>query len=234
MNREQLEALENEVNTELQSSASSIAEPITDGVVDFDLYLASAPKILWILKEPVDEIENGVPSGGGWSITKHVLAVGKFGNKGPFAPIAYVAYSVFNNFKKWSEIDYVTNNPLVKEAIKRIAYINISKMPALSTSGGTDFASIYSQNRHLLRKQIDGMQPDIIIGGGTLYMFYGDLGLKREEFTEAGHLTYCRKDDRLYIDAYHPSQWNVVKRDVYVDEVVSVIKDHSPVLPPQS
>ena len=50
MNREQLEALEDEVNSELESSSTSIAEPITDGVVDFDLYLASAPKILWILK----------------------------------------------------------------------------------------------------------------------------------------------------------------------------------------
>jgi hypothetical protein len=233
MNREHLEALENEVNTELKSSANSIAEPITDGVVEIDLYLDSQPKILWILKEPVDEIENGVPRGGGFSMTKDVLAEGKLNNRPPFAPMAYVTYSVFNNFKNYSEIDYVTENSQVKEAIKRIAYINISKMPALSTSGGTDFASIYRQNRHLLLKQINGMKPDVIIGGSTLNMFYSDLGLRREEFTEAGHLTFCRKDDRLYIDAYHPSRREYqVKTSEYVDEIVSVIKTHSPVLPP--
>jgi hypothetical protein len=232
MNREQLEALENEVNTELDASATSTAEPITDGVVDFDLYLASAPKILWILKEPVDEIINGVPAGGGWSMTKHVLSVGKFGNKPPFAPMAYVAYSVFNNFPKWAEIDYVTENPKVKEAVKHIAYINISKMPALSTSGGTDFAGIYRQNRHLLRKQIDGMQPDVIIGGSTLPFFFSDLHLDANRFMKKGSASFCLQDSRLYIDAYHPSQWNVVDNDDYVDDIVAIIKEHSPVLPP--
>ena len=231
MNREQLEALEKEVNSELALSATLIAEPITDGVVDFELYLASAPKILWILKEPVDEIENGVPRAGGWSMTKHVLAIGEFGGKGPFAPIAYAAHSVFNNFKKQAEIAKVSVDPHVKEAVKRIAYINVNKMPALRTSGGTDFASIYRQNRQLLLKQIDGMHPDVIIGGSTLYLFFEDLGLKREEFADKGSVGFCCKDGRLYIEADHPSQWRI-PRSTYVDDIVSVIKEHSPVLPP--
>ena len=56
MTRELIEALDNEVKTELQFAFASLtAYPITDGVVDVDLYLASSPKILWVLKEPVDE-----------------------------------------------------------------------------------------------------------------------------------------------------------------------------------
>src|SRR4051812_31894469 len=121
MNKEQLEALENEVKAELKLSSTSIADPITDGVVDVDLYLASFPKILWILKEPVDDFVNGVPAGGDWSLTKDILAVGKFGDRPPFAPMAYVAYSVFNGFKKWGDIDYVSKNPAVKASVKHIA-----------------------------------------------------------------------------------------------------------------
>ena len=231
MNREQLEALEDEVNSELESSSTSIAEPITDGVVDFDLYLASAPKILWILKEPVDEIENGVPSGGGWSLTQHVLAAGKFGDKRPFAPIAYIAYSVFNGFKKWAEIKNVSVDPQVKEAVKRIAYININKMPALATSGGTDLGSIYRKNRHLLRKQIDGMQPDVIIAGNILHLFYEDFGFNRQDLTETGLSEFCQRNGRLYINAYHPSYW-VCDEETYVNNLVDIIKTHSAALPP--
>lgn len=230
MNREQLKALEEEVNTELESRATPTAEPIKDGVVDFDLYLASNPKILWILKEPYDEITDGVPSGGGWSITEHILSVGKFGNRPPFAPIAYITYSIFNGFPKWSGIRYVTEDQRVKEAIKRIAYINVSKMPALPRSGGTDFGSAYRENRDLLHKQINGVQPDVIIGGGTLHLFFNDWQLSAGDFSSAGSAAYCSRNGRLYIDAYHPSQTSVAY-DIYVDDIVSIIKEHRLVPP---
>jgi hypothetical protein len=45
--------------------------PIHDGVADLEGYLASSPRIMWILKEPYDDFnENGEPVGGGWSYTK--------------------------------------------------------------------------------------------------------------------------------------------------------------------
>jgi hypothetical protein len=230
-NKAQLETLENEVNAELETIAESGtpgSEPITDGVVDIDLYLSSSPKILWILKEPVDEVINGVPSGGGWSLTKHILAEGKFGNKPPFAPMAYVAYAVFHDFPKWSGIKYVTEDLEVRESVKRIAYINVSKMPAHTTSGGTDLTDCYRRNRHILLKQIE----DIIIGGNTLRLFFADLGINAAQFTTQGSADFCIKENRLYIDAYHPSQWSTVDNDVYVDDIVTIIKNHSPILPP--
>ena len=232
--RDQLEALETEVEADLNAIAEGGApgsEAITDGVVDKDVYLSSSPKILWILKEPVDEVVNGVPGGGGWSLIEHVLAVGNFGNRPPFAPLAYVAYAVFHNFPKWSGIKYVTEDLEVRESVKRIAYINVSKMPALPTSGGTDLAYCYRRNRHILIKQIEGINPDIIIGGNTLPLFFADLGITAAQFTTKGSADFCVKENRLYIDAYHPSQWNKVASDVYVDDLVSIIKDHSPIQP---
>lgn len=229
----QLETLEREVNDELNAIAEAaiLPDPITDGVVDIDLYLASQPKIMWILKEPPGDIEDGRLCGG-WSMTKHVLAAGKFGNKPPFAPIAYVTYAVFNQYPKWSQMKYVSEDPKVRESVKRIAYINISKMPALQTSGGTDFSIHYRQNRHLLCKQIDGIKPDVIIGGNTLPFFFSDLQLDASRFTKQGSASFCVQDSRLYIDAYHPSQWNVVDKEDYIDDIVAIIKTHSPVLPP--
>lgn len=229
MTKPLLETLEAEVNTELFAMAKASnpdVDPITDGVVDIDCYLASSPKILWILKEPVDDIVNGKPSGGGWSMTKDVLAKGKFGNTPPFAPIAYVAYSVFHGFPEYSQIRYVTEDVQVKASVKRIAYFNVSKLPALPTSGGTDFTSLYAQNRTVLLKQISGMQPDILIFGSTIGLFLADLGLKREDLSPFRSLKYCLKGRQLFIDAYHPSQWSQVSPAEYVNEIVSVIKAH--------
>jgi len=44
-------------------------EPIYDGVYDVEKYLASSPRIMWILKEPYDDFTSeGKPTGGGWAI----------------------------------------------------------------------------------------------------------------------------------------------------------------------
>ena len=43
-----------------------LCEPIVDGIVDLEMYLQSKFKILWILKEPHDDVKDKRPSGGGW------------------------------------------------------------------------------------------------------------------------------------------------------------------------
>lgn len=46
-------------------------QPIRDGIADEEAYLESGLKVAWILKEPYDDFnENGMPCGGGWSLTK--------------------------------------------------------------------------------------------------------------------------------------------------------------------
>ena len=46
-------------------------EPIYDGLVDAEAYLASKPKVMWILKEPYDDFDaEGMPAGGGWTMFK--------------------------------------------------------------------------------------------------------------------------------------------------------------------
>lgn len=230
-NKTQLENLEAEVNAELEAMAAaekSIHSPITDGVVDIDRYLASSPKILWILKEPYDDLTGAAC--GGWSVTEDVLAAGKFGNKRPFAPIAYVTYSVFNNFLKYTELNYVTNDPKVGESVKNIAYINVNKMPGKSASDPAAIAAYYQRNRKLINKQITTINPDIVIAGNILHLFYEDFGLTRQDLQSAGTAEFCERNGRLYINAYHPSYW-ACDEATYVNDLVAIIKEHSPVFP---
>jgi hypothetical protein len=225
MSKEQLETLENEVNAELKQMAvaeRSIHDPITDGVVDIDRYLSSSPKMLWILKEPWEDLEDG-EGGGGWSVTKDLVAKGQFGDRGTYASMAYVTYSVFNNYTNYSDIPYVTKDSKVGESLKNIAYINVNKFPGKRTSSPANVEFYYRRNRNVLKRQIDTINPDIVIGGNTLHLFFDDFGLKSDEFKSEGSASFCCQDGRLYIWAYHPAQWSV-KKCAYVDDIVTVIK----------
>jgi hypothetical protein len=234
MSKEKLETLEKEVNAELYAMAASERsihnhDPITDGVIDIERYLSSSPKMLWILKEPWEDLNEG-DAGGDWSVTRGLIlkniAEGTLGNTAPFAPIAYVTYSVLNNYPKWDDISYVTKDPRVGESLKSIAYINVNKFPGKTTSVAANIELCYRRNRHILLRQIATINPDVVIGGSTLHLFFDDLELRREEFKTEGSAAFCAKAGRLYIDAYHPSQRGTVKHTAYVDDIVSVIKQH--------
>jgi hypothetical protein len=235
MNKEQIQKQLQEVDEAFDSIREKENRqdyPIYDGIVDIDRYLSVSPKILWILKEPYDDFDkNGKPCGGSWSITEDVFAcAAKSGNKPPFAPIAYVTYSVFNNFVKYSEMDYVTEDPRIWEALKNIAYINVNKFPGKKSSDSEIIASYYQKNRELLKKQIEAINPDIVIAGNILYLFYEDFDLTKLDLKSGGpdkSAEFCQKNGRLFINAYHPSYRG--SKQKYVDDLVAIIKENSPV-----
>ncbi len=230
MSKAQLEALEEQVNAELKRMADSERsihkhDPITDGVVDIERYLSSSPKMLWIWKEPWEEFdENG---GGVWSVTQNLIpkkiAEGKIGNKGLYANMAYITYSVFNNYPNWSEIPWVTDDPSVGESLKSIAYINVNKFPGKKWSNPEHIKSCYGRNRNILKKQVATINPDVVIVGNILHLFYEDFGLKTVELISEGSVEFCSKDGCLYINAYHPSYWRISGKK-YVEDIVNVIK----------
>ena len=231
MSQKTLQALEQEVNAELTRMAQaegSPHSPITDGVVDEARYLTSSHKILWILKEPWEQLREG-EAGGGWSVTKGLIprkiAEGTIGDKGLYANMAYVSYSVFNNCRKWETIPYVSNAPEVGDSLRSIAYINVNKAPGNKTSYKPHIESCYRRNKTILKRQIDIINPDIVIAGNILYLFYAALGLKAQELVSEGSVKWCKKDGRLYINAYHPSYWRI-GRAKYVDDIVAVIRNH--------
>jgi hypothetical protein len=233
MSKAELEALENEVNAELLARAKAEHPdiyPITDGVIDEAQFLASSPKMLWILKEPWE-----IGGFGDWSLTKKLIpdliVQNQICGHKSYGPMAYVTFSVFNNFLVYADIRAAGNTSKIGESLKNISYINVSKLPGKSQSIPSQIAAHYRTNRSILLKQIMVINPDVVIGGSTLTLFLDDLGLTNEEFKPTGSLKFCVKAQRLYIDAYHPARRDhQVKTSDYVDEIVSVIKNHCPAL----
>jgi len=204
-------------------------EPIIDGIVDVEKYLNSKFQILWILKEPYDDEEDGVASGGGWHFANDFLAPdGFYGRMGrsrtTWQPIIYVTYGLLNDFVQFDDMDYIRDNQSMTEIVRHIAVINIKKLPGFTRT--YDFGPIwsaYNKHRELLHKQIDTYKPNIIIGGSTLHLFYEDLGLVKVNEKKFGCVEYYEKGDVLYIAAYHPAQ-TTVTRNCYVNDIINLAK----------
>jgi hypothetical protein len=231
MNRKQLEALEEEINREVCRMAASETpkrRPLTDGVVDIDRYLASSPRMLWILKEPWDPYAEG-DKAGGWSLTRELIpeliSEGKIGSSPTYRKMAYVTFPVRNNFRSYSDIPYASEDPRVGESLKSIAYINVNKCPGTPRSDPASIAASFHRNRDILGRQVAIINPEVIIAGNILHLFYEDFDLHSEDLKCASSVGFCRRDGRLYVNAYHPAYWGCAE-ERYVNDLVAAIRNH--------
>jgi len=206
------------------------ADPIIDGIIDVDEYLNTAPKILWILKEPYDEIEDGLPAGGGWKFSDDFLGKEDYykklnSSKATWNPIVYSSFSILNGFKKFSQLDDLTDNPLMYSVVKKIAVINVKKLPGFTkTPNFSIIKKSYEKHKEILHQQIELFNPDIIIGGSTLHLFFDYLKISESDLLN-DEANYAIKNSKLYITAYHPAQTEI-SQEKYVNEIVNIAEKY--------
>lgn len=195
-------------------------EPIPDGVYSAEKYLSAPTQIMWILKEPYDDFdENDEPYGGGWCLFE------AFDNDNAWSaptwqPIIYSMYGLFNN-QKWEDMDWISDNKRMADMLKQIAYINISKMPASTTTNDSSLWEKYDLWKDILTKQIAIYGPKIIIFGNTFRYFKDDLVGTDSYPTRSieGIVDIYEKAGVKYLDTYHPNQ-KMVTRDIYVNSII--------------
>ena len=131
-----------------------IIEPIYDGVTDIEGYLASNPKIMWILKEPYDDFtQSGKYRGGDWYFTEHFKKKDVWKDETMWKVMIQINYAIRNGLK-WKELDYIENNPNMADELRKIAYINVGKMPAGTTSPNNHIQECYNIWKDILFEQI--------------------------------------------------------------------------------
>jgi len=211
-------------------------QAMPDGIINIDKYLNSKYKILWILKEPYDALDDdGLPSGGGFSIDEalNLKENGtQFGRSSmTYLPMIHTSYGILNDFLYWDEFLYADKSLEVFQALKSIAYINVKKIPGKTQSSSTEIQNAYKINRDLLLKQINLYNPDIIIGGNTLHYFFKDLNIPENMLERNGSLRYITLGKKLYIDAYHPAQrGNVATKEIYSNEIIETVAKWSEII----
>lgn len=203
----------------------SDVEAIPDGIVNLDNYLASDIKIMWILKEANDIHEDGVIYGGydmRASLNEKTISTeGKW--RSTFNPIIYASYGIQNNFQQWDDMGNTYLNQEVLNAIKKIAFINLKKMPGNAVSDMAEIKDSYEKQKNIVLKQIEVYKPDVIIGGNTLQIIAKDLDI---ELKIKYPIDIAIKGEQLFINAYHPN--NRVKglgQEKYCNSIIECVKE---------
>lgn len=143
---------------------------VTDGAVDPNAYVASSPRILFLLKEAND------PDGGGWCLREFLRRGGR--------------PQTWNNITRWVQAirrlpDEVPWDDLRcvaesnrREMLQAIAVVNLKKLPGGHTTERKDFWEVVQRDAHWIRDQVALYDADLIVCCGT------DLGSAFKVFIE--------------------------------------------------
>lgn len=209
--------------TQLHKKGTFDKGAITDGVTDIEGYIQSKPRIAWILKEAWDK---GKAS---WSITEDVIAdLNKDNISGTpsFKRVAYTTWGIQTD-SNWEDMPWIYNDEEVANAIKKVAWLNISKVAGDSVSSSKGLEEASKIWKEILKKQLKLYNPQVIILGNTYHFVKELLQIEREndnpDINVNSAWVYKTPDDKIVIWAYHPSIRTKKDKD-YIDDIIEAIK----------
>ena len=187
---------------------------IIDGKVNSDEYDNALCKILWILKEAnisEEDKEKEINVCDGFRYDwhkKNALSVPTF------RKMIYATYGILNPNVEWENVPFA--NQEAYEVVQQIAYININKFPADSSSNDSKIKKAYNEGKDELLEQIRNLNPNIIIFGNTLKYFENedlakinwDISKSEKKYSDNSTNNtafYIISPNKLCINAYHPS-----------------------------
>jgi hypothetical protein len=230
MNAIELKKAQQEIWNEIEKRAKELEfdrYPIKDGVCDFEGYLQSSPKVMWILKEPNGQCPNGKLEDGGWSIVEDSFRDDIEGTaKQPtWQTMIYVMYG-YQNGLMYDNMEYIHDNIEMAKVMQRIAYLNVSKMPGYNTSNRNNIEQCFFQWKPILVRQIETYNPDVIIFGYTFEHFRKHFEEKSLE--QIGNIPswidVYKSCNRILFDAYHPAR----KGQMYIDSLIDALNKYYP------
>lgn len=201
---------------------TSKSELINDGIVCPERYLSSSPRILWILKEPYD---NGTcydnPEDGGWSLTYEMnKETDKWSRLRAFQPICYINYGIWTGVHDWDEMPWLRDSEEIRNGLKKIAFINVSKEPGLKLSPDSRIIEAYQKYCGLILDQIKTYAPNIMFAcsphANLILQDFGFSATQWEKFGSASSVQITPEQRLVWV--YHPSSRK--KRDVYVNDAI--------------
>ena len=171
-----------------------------DGVLSPKDWNSSIVKVLFLLKESYD----------GWDQCTSPIDIRTGTNKRFWWNIARWKFLIHHAFSTGTLPDYPTSEVLPEVVsgdylLKDIAYVNVKKTLGKSKSNNAEIQRFAVKDRVFLAKQIEAINPDIILCGSTFWSYHPIYN---------GNNTIEKIDNRLYahgkrkiIDFYHPGYY---------------------------
>ena len=227
MNAEEIRKAQEEINLEIIERSKSPDYNfdgcyILDGIADIEWYVNSKPRIAWILKEAWGNDEEG------WNLSSQVIAKqnsSTISSTPSFKRVAYVSRGIHTD-TEWDDLPWISEDEEVASSIKKIAWLNISKIAGNTTSPDSRIASAFEVWNDVLKKQLNAFDPQIIILGNTYQWVEKLLEIERPkgeaDLKENSAWAYLNPHNKLIIWAFHPSK--IMKDQKYIDDIINVIR----------
>ncbi|MBE6373078.1 MAG: hypothetical protein E7055_13525 [Lentisphaerae bacterium] len=209
-----------------------------DGAFNQDLYRKAPVRIVWILKEALDYDR--------FSCQKECFedAFKKEGLGPTWGLMAYVAHGILNikegKYLRWEDVPlHFEETTGSADSLKHIAAINAKKTPNNSSSGisvDKEIRSAFENNKELIFKQLDDLNPQILIFGypealkpivEAIYRHF-----ENESYIIHRHIgsiaeTINKTKSRIYLWGYHPSHYKSEdKQCSYYQDILLAVSDY--------
>jgi len=183
---------------------------VTDGIMDFEIWKTQSPKILLFAKEAytngtgkmdlAEEISGSAPYRNWWNAARWIYAIYElYKNRIQVPPY----YELKPNWDEGNEL------------LMSIAVVNVKKSKGVSLSNYWDLDEYLVHDKLRLKRQIDLINPDIILCG-KMFNYYKAL-YSNEKFEKIEETTKCyMHNDRLVIDFWHFANRGG-KQDTYME-----------------
>lgn len=170
---------------------------IPDGIVNEKSYLASSPKVLYLLKE--------VNGGENWSLKDYLIAGGRPQTWDNIARWQYGIQHLDNDIE-WKELDNCSSD-WRKENLESICVVNIKKQSGSYECNYNTLIDAAIRNRDFLKRQIDMYHPDIVICCGTSNIYFEyiyEIPNPDWKMSKRG-IWYVKENNRIVVSYLHPT-----------------------------
>lgn len=136
------------------------------GVVDESIYLASKPRIVFVLKEPHTGDTGWTIPGGLWRQVQRGLKEKPFqrGYAYTWVQAGVWAYAILNGFRSYREL----SKPLFRaQGIQAVGMTNLKKTGGGAASNREVISKHAKSEVNLWQKELEIMAPDLVICGNT-------------------------------------------------------------------
>lgn len=181
----------------------SHSRAVPDGPVDPVRYAKASPRILWILREVHDQDATR------WRLNEFLNLDEQFETyPRRWSTYGFVAKASQALLKRWREL---ATGPAedARDALRDIAVINLKKVGGGSSIDG-QFGAQTADWLPYLSQQLDLLEPEIVICGGSYDFLPTSLAPRIENFTSA-----TKNEQRYWIRLSHPGQRTVTQATMY-------------------
>ena len=168
---------------------------IRDGIVSPEVWYGQpTPKICYLLKEAYSKDK-------GYDLAK------KLKNDNPWQmwkKVAVWTEAIFQAFGDGKEYDQKRIQANIRQNINRIAVINVKKSNGQSNSDYQELKKYAKEDRAFLRRELDIINPDIIVCGYTSHCLRVILGDDWKN-NKTDMTLFGEWNGKMVIDYYHPA-----------------------------